>query len=65
MTRVLLQSHGGRKEVNIQKFFFFNFRKWNGTHFSASNFGDDGGRFTDVNGDKLPNGEHPSIMWNR
>ena len=40
-------------------------RKWNGTHFSVSNFVEDGARFKDTNNQFLPNGEHPSISWNR
>ena len=37
----------------------------NGTISFPSNFYEDGERFRDINGDRLPNGEHPAISWNR
>ena len=42
-----------------------SWRKWNGTHFSRANTGEDSERFRDVNNARLPNGEHPTIHWNR
>ena len=41
------------------------FRKWDGTNFTRSNFVEESERFRDVNGDPLPDGEHPTISWNR
>ena len=40
-------------------------RKWNGTHFCVDNLVRDGGKFRDTEGNKLPDGEHPTIHWNR
>ena len=42
-------------------------RNWNGTAFTKQPFAetDPSNKFKDVNGDPLPNGEHPSILWNR
>ena len=42
-----------------------SWKKWDGQAFTRENFFEDSERFRDVNGDKLPNGEHPSISWNR
>ena len=42
-----------------------SWRKWNGTHFSRANTEEDSERFRDVNNARLPNGEHPTIHWNR
>ena len=40
-------------------------RKWNGTDFSVDNFIEEGERFLDSEGHALPDGEHPTIHWNR
>ena len=42
-----------------------SWRKWDGEEFSRENLIEAGEAFKDITGKKLPNGEHPSIMWNR
>ena len=43
----------------------YNVRKWNGTDFTVDNFIEEGERFLDSEGHALPDGEHPTIHWNR
>ena len=64
MTKLPHQTLGG-KFWRLRLFTNGLFRKWNGTHFSAPNFVSEGGKFIDTNGNKLPDGEHPTIHWNR
>ena len=40
-------------------------RKWDGRNFTRANLVEDSARFRDIYGKKLPNGEHPTIHWNR
>ena len=40
-------------------------KKWDGEGFTRRNFEDESESFKDIKGDRLPNGEHPSIQWNR
>ena len=42
-----------------------SWKKWDGQDFTIDNYFEDGERFRDSNGDRLPNGEHPAISWNR
>ena len=42
-----------------------SWKKWDGEEFTRHHLFEDSERFRDVNGDKLPNGEHPAISWNR
>ena len=42
-----------------------SWRKWDGEAFTRDNLGQDAERFRDVRNRTLPNGEHPSIHWNR
>lgn len=39
--------------------------KWDGSDFTRDNFLAESERFTDINNNTLPNGEHPAIHWNR
>ena len=40
-------------------------KKWDGRDFTRENFLAESEKFTDVNNQSLPNGEHPAIHWNR
>ena len=40
-------------------------RKWDGRNFTRGNLVEDSARFKDIYGQRLPNGEHPTIHWNR
>ena len=40
-------------------------KKWDGEEFTRDNLQDESERFKDITGKWLPNGEHPSIQWNR
>ena len=40
-------------------------KKWDGRDFTRDNFVAQSERFTDLNNETLPNGEHPAIHWNR
>ena len=42
-----------------------SWRKWDGEKFTRNNLEDQSERFTDVTGRRLPNGENPSIHWNK
>ena len=42
-----------------------SWKKWDGKEFTRDNLGEDSEHFNDVTGEPLPNGEHPSIQWNR
>ena len=39
--------------------------KWDGAAFTRRGLGEEGERFRDTSNRPLPNGEHPSIHWNR
>ena len=40
-------------------------KKWDGEEFTRKNLEEDSAHFKDIAGEYLPNGEHPSIQWNR
>ena len=42
-----------------------SWKKWDGKGFTRDNIEEDSEHFNDVTGKPLPNGEHPSIQWNR
>ena len=42
-----------------------SWRKWDGEEFTRNNLEDPSESFKDITGKSLPNGEHPSIQWNR
>ena len=42
-----------------------SWKKWDGRDFTRSNLLEESESFRDVRGRKLPDGEHPSISWNR
>ena len=42
-----------------------SWRKWDGEAFSRDNMGEEGESFRDVRNRTMPDGEHPSIHWNR
>ena len=49
----------------LYQYYIIFKRKWNGSDFSVDNFIEEGERFLDTEGNKLPDGEHPTIHWNR
>ena len=40
-------------------------KKWDGRHFTRDNLEDESASFKDTSRKRLPNGENPSIHWNR
>jgi len=40
-------------------------KKWDGREFTRENLQDESASFKDTSGKRLPNGENPSIHWNR
>ena len=51
---------------NLETFLISSFhRKWDGRDFTLGNLDEDSPRLTDIHGNRLPNGEHPTIHWNR
>ena len=42
-----------------------SWRKWDGADFTRAALGDEAETFRDVRNRTLPDGEHPSIHWNR
>ena len=42
-----------------------SWRKWDGEAFTRANMGEEGESFRDVRNRTMPDGEHPSIHWNR
>ena len=42
-----------------------SWKKWDGRDFTRDNFLAESEKFTDLNNQTLPNGEHPAIHWNR
>ena len=42
-----------------------SWRKWDGEAFTRANMEEEGESFRDVRNRTMPDGEHPSIHWNR
>ena len=42
-----------------------SWRKWDGEAFTRANMGEEAESFRDVRNRTMPDGEHPSIHWNR
>ena len=42
-----------------------SWRKWDGAAFTRAGLGNQGEPLADTQGQRLPNGEHPAIQWNR